>query len=78
MPEKIWYITARENVRGRGRPHDRGVGAVGYPFSDADWKLAHEAARFKPKARVLCRLFAAALAKENKADLVTGIQNLSR
>jgi len=46
---------------------------LGIEFFEADWKLAHEAARFKAKNKMsLADCFAAALAKDRKADLVTG------
>jgi len=46
---------------------------LGIQFFDADWKLAREASRFKVKGKMsFADCFAAALAKENKADLVTG------
>lgn len=40
---------------------------------DANWDLARQAATFKAKGKIACAdCFAAALAKERKADLVTG------
>ena len=70
---EIWYITARETSEDEA---DRAVielAQLGIQFLDANWKLAREAARFKSKGKMsLADCFAAALAKEQKADLVTG------
>ena len=70
---EIWYITARETSEDEA---DRAVielAQLGIQFFNADWKLAREAAKFKAKGKLsFADCFAAALAKENRADLVTG------
>jgi ribonuclease VapC len=70
---EIWYITARETSEDEADHTILELAHLGIQFFDADWKLAHEAARFKSKGKMsFADCFAAALAKENKADLVTG------
>lgn len=70
---EIWYITARETSEGEADRALTELAQLGIQFLDADWELAREAARFKVKGKLsFADCFAAALAKENKADLVTG------
>jgi len=70
---EIWYITARETSEDAADRTIMELAQLGIQFFDADWELAHEAARFKSKGKMsFADCFAAALAKENKADLVTG------
>ena len=70
---EIWYITARETSEDEADRTILELAQLGIQFSDASWKLAREAARFKSKGKMsFADCFAAALAKENKADLVTG------
>jgi predicted nucleic acid-binding protein len=46
---------------------------LGIQFADADWQLSRQAASFKAQHRMsLADCFAAALAKHNRANLVTG------
>ena len=68
-----WYITARETSEDAADRTIMELTQLGIQFFDADLKLAREAARFKVKGKMsFADCFAAALAKENKADLVTG------
>ena len=70
---EIWYIVARETSEDEADRTILELAQLGIQFSDADWELAREAARFKSKGKIsFADCFAAALAKENKADLVTG------
>ena len=70
---EIWYITARETSDAEADRTLVELEKLGMQFFDADLKLAHEAARFKVKGRLsFADCFAVALAKENKADLITG------
>jgi predicted nucleic acid-binding protein len=70
---EIWYITARETSEDEADRTITELAQLGIQFFDADWKLAHQAATFKVKSKMsFADCFAAALAKENKADLVTG------
>jgi len=70
---EIWYIMARETSEDEADRTILELAQLGIQFSDADWKLAREAARLKAKGKLsFADCFAAALAKEQKADLVTG------
>jgi len=70
---EIWYITARKTSEDAADHTILELTQLGIQFSDADWQLAREAARFKAKGKMsFADCFAAALAKEQKADLVTG------
>ena len=69
---EVWYILAREVSESEA---DQSLGELrnlGFAIVDADWKLTL-AAKFKVKRRMsYADCFAAALAKEEKAELVTG------
>jgi len=70
---EVWYLIARETSEAEADRSLVELAQLGIQFFDADWKLTHEAARFKVKGKMpFADCFAAALAKENKADLVTG------
>jgi len=70
---EIWHITARETSEDVADRTILELAQLGIQFFEADWKLAREAARFKVKGKMFfANCFAAALAKEEKADLVTG------
>jgi predicted nucleic acid-binding protein len=70
---EVWYITARRRSEADA---DSGVHVLrefGVHFVEADWALAKEAGRLKAKNRMsFADCFAAALAKNRKASLVTG------
>lgn len=70
---EIWYITARKTSEEDAERTILELAQLGIQFCDADWKLAREAARFKARTKMsFANCFAAALAKEQKADLTTG------
>jgi len=70
---EVWYIIARKMSEMEADRSIAELSQLGIEFVDADWKLANEAARFKSRHKMsFADCFAAALAKENKADLVTG------
>jgi predicted nucleic acid-binding protein len=76
---EVWYILAREVSEEEANSSIAELRQFGIEFIDADWKLAQEAARFKSKYKMsFADCFAAALAKENKADLVTGDQEFKQ
>jgi len=76
---EIWYITARATSEDEADHTILELAQLGIQFLDADWRLAREAARFKSKGKMsFADCFAAALAKENKADLVTGDPEFSQ
>ncbi len=70
---EVWYILAREASIADADQSVAELKGLGIEFADADWKLTREAAGFKAKHKMsYADCFAAALAKEHKADLVTG------
>ncbi|HEV7799198.1 MAG TPA: type II toxin-antitoxin system VapC family toxin [Pyrinomonadaceae bacterium] len=72
---EVWYILAREVSVAEADSSTRQLRQLGISFVDADWELAHEAAGFKSKHKMsFADCFAAALAKQKKAHLITGDQ----
>jgi predicted nucleic acid-binding protein len=70
---EVWYILAREASIADADQSVAELQRLGIEFVEADWKLAREAAGFKARHKMsYADCFAAALAKEQKADLVTG------
>ncbi len=70
---EVWYLFARQSSAEEANQTIVELKQLGIRFVDADWELAKEAAIFKSKNKMsLADCFAAALAKVNKADLVTG------
>ncbi len=70
---EVWYIFARESSTEDADQSIAELRQLGIEFVDADWKLSLEAAKFKKDNKMsLADCYAAALAKENKGDLVTG------
>ncbi len=70
---EVWYILAREISETEADQSIAGLRQLGIEFVDAEWKSVHAAAGFKAKYRMsYADCFAAALAKERNAELVTG------
>jgi predicted nucleic acid-binding protein len=70
---EVWYIIARRTSETEADRSIRELKQLGIEFVDAGWEVAHEAGRFKAKHRMsFADCFAAALAKQRKANLVTG------
>lgn len=70
---EVWYILAREVSEIEADSSVQDLQQLGIQFQNSDWETAKEAARFKTSGKIsLGDCFAAALAKELKADLVTG------
>ncbi len=70
---EVWYILAREVSETEANKAIDGLRLLGIEFVDADWGLARIAGTFKAKNRMsFADCFAAALAKEHKAELITG------
>jgi predicted nucleic acid-binding protein len=70
---EVWYIIAREVSEAEAERSIVELQDLGIKLIDADWKLTREAAYFKSKYRMsYADCFAAALAKEKKAHLITG------
>jgi len=70
---EVWYIIARETSE---KEADNGIAqlrSLGIELVAIDWKLARQAAIFKSKHKMsFADCFAAALAKEQNGELVTG------
>ncbi|MCI0417513.1 type II toxin-antitoxin system VapC family toxin [bacterium] len=70
---EVWYIIARETSAAQADASIKLLGDIGIEFIEADWILAHAAAGFKSKMKMsFADCFAAALAKQRKAQLLTG------
>ncbi len=70
---EVWYILAREVSEGEANKTISEMRQLGIEFVDVDWRLAETAAQFKARCKMsFADCFAAALARQNKADLVTG------
>jgi ribonuclease VapC len=76
---EVWYIIARGTSATEADSSIAELKQLGIEFVEADWKLAHAAAVLKAKHSMsFADCFAAALAKENKAELVTGDQEFKQ
>jgi predicted nucleic acid-binding protein len=70
---EVWYIIAREASVSDADRSITELRHLGIGFVDADWPLAHEAGGFKSKYKMsYADCFAAALAKQKNALLLTG------
>lgn len=70
---EIWYIIARRRSQSDADVGIQSLRQLGIHFVDANWELSQEAGRFKMKNRMsFADCFAAALAKQKKATLLTG------
>ena len=70
---EVWYILAREVSEAEADKGVEGLRQLGIELVDVDWKLARQAGAYKSKNRMsYADCFAAALARENRASLVTG------
>jgi predicted nucleic acid-binding protein len=70
---EVWYIIAREASVNDADRSITELRHLGIEFIDADWTLAHEAAGFKSRYKMsFADCFAAALARQKKALLLTG------
>jgi predicted nucleic acid-binding protein len=70
---EVWYILAREASISDADRAIAELRRLRIELIDADWTLAHEAGGFKAKHKMsFADCFAAALAKQKKAVLLTG------
>lgn len=70
---EVWYTIAREVSEEEANVSVKMLQDLRIQFEDADWTLTQEAARFKSQHKMsYADAFAAALAKNKKADLITG------
>jgi ribonuclease VapC len=70
---EVWYIIARRTSEADADRSLRQLKQLGIEMVDADWEIAHQASKFKAKKKMsFADCFAAALAKQRKALLLTG------
>lgn len=70
---EVWYNIAREISEEDANSSVKELHDLRIQFVDVDWELTQEASRFKSQNKMsYADCYAAALAKEKKADLVTG------
>lgn len=70
---EVWYIVARETSAAEADASIKQLRDLGIEFVEVDWDLAKDAAHFKSRHKMsFADCFAAALAKQKKADLTTG------
>jgi predicted nucleic acid-binding protein len=76
---EVWYILAREVSEEEANKTISEMRQLGIEFVDANWRLAEIAAQFKARCKMsFADCFAAALTRENKAELVTGDQEFKQ
>src|SRR5215510_2830224 len=70
---EVWYIVAREASEADADRCENELRQIGIEVVDADWSLTQQAARYKSQNRMsFADCFAAALARQRKAHLITG------
>jgi len=70
---EVWYIIAREASISEADRSILQLRQLGIEFVDANWTLAHDAGSYKSKHKMFfADCFAAALAKQKRAVLLTG------
>ena len=70
---EVWYIIARQTTDADADRSIKQLRDLGIEFVDADWNLARGAGYFKSRNKMsFADAFAAALAKQRTAHLVTG------
>jgi len=70
---EVWYAIARTNSTEKADQVIREIEGLAIEIVDADWQITRQAAAFKAKGKIAyADCFAAALAKQHKAELVTG------
>lgn len=70
---EVWYIVARQTSTTDADASIKQLRDLGIQFVDADWVLAKDASYFKSRNKMsYADCFAAALAKQRKAQLATG------
>jgi predicted nucleic acid-binding protein len=76
---EVWYIIARQVSSTDADRSIKHLRDLGIEFIDADWPLANGAAYFKSRNKMsFADAFAAALAKDTKAQLITGDQEFKQ
>ncbi|HYM12795.1 MAG TPA: type II toxin-antitoxin system VapC family toxin [Bryobacterales bacterium] len=76
---EVWYRVARKHSQPEADMTLREIYNLGFSVESIDWPLARHAAQFKAKHAVsYADCFAAALAKQRNAELVTGDREFQR
>jgi ribonuclease VapC len=72
---EVWYSIARSSSANKAEETVSEIEGMAIEIVDADWELTKQAAKFKANGNISYGdCFAAALAKNRKAELVTGDQ----
>ena len=70
---EVWYLLARRNSRDYATRQIAEMAQIGLERIDVDWPMVLQAADYKSRHRIsYADAFAAALAKQRNAELVTG------
>jgi predicted nucleic acid-binding protein len=70
---EVWYIIARRTSEAEADSTIAELQSLGIQFDNAEWRISHQAALFKSKHTMsYANAFAAALALQKNAHLVTG------
>jgi ribonuclease VapC len=70
---EVWYSIARTNSPEIADQYVHEIQGIGIEIVNVDWQLTRQAAAFKVKGNIsYADCYAAALAKNRKAELVTG------
>ena len=70
---EVWYSLARKNSPGYANRQLVELAQIGIERVDVDWPMVQQAADYKSRHRIsYADAFAAALAKQRNAELVTG------
>jgi ribonuclease VapC len=70
---EVWYAIARTYSTEKADQVIREIEGLAIEIVDVDWQITRQAAALKAKGRIAyADCFAAALAKQHKAELVTG------
>jgi predicted nucleic acid-binding protein len=70
---EVWYSIARTTSPETADQYIHDIHSMAIEIVDADWQLTHQAAAFKAIGNIAYGdCFAAALAKNRKAELITG------
>ncbi|HSQ20022.1 MAG TPA: PIN domain-containing protein [Blastocatellia bacterium] len=76
---EVWYIIARQASSSDADRSIKHLRDLGIEFIEADWTLTYSAAYLKSKNKLsFADAFAAALAKDRKAQLITGDQEFKQ
>jgi predicted nucleic acid-binding protein len=70
---EVWYAIARATSPEKADQYVQEIRGMAIEIADADWQLTRQAAVFKVSGNIsYADCFAAALAKNHKAELITG------